>query len=434
MFKKIKDLFSKEEQQPIEMKCSDIPGWFEAEMKKIRETEETRVSASREPVMMAISSLRELVPELGTGDHEGTGFVKLEKVAENSLPLYKKSMMSALSRPFPEKTEEFYHAVAECLKGCIKSSQGPGRYLVRVFPEQMKLIQSEVSRIGKEVNAMNPVFAESRVKHTSLEKIRATHHSLVRVQREHDDTVKNLPRLLDESVKLRQEEEDLSRQVTAAGNDPRFARYTGLKRKEEELLHDREKLTGEMTVLAGMVVHVMRRAEKVAHKDRNDVLGKKIHALAETLSKNEMPDTADDLLPLLSGVLQPVSGMVASGEITLKSKDEQEFFADEKALPSRVEEMYRESREINRLIGEVRSEIGNDTFIREKEALEKRYKQKKSEYHENERSIIDSRHKIDVAAQEIPGLVRQIDAELTLYSGGQIRISSSDEGKKEESA
>jgi hypothetical protein len=425
MFKKIKDLFSKEEQQPTGMKSSDVPGWLEAEMKKIRETEETRVSASREPVMMAISSLRELVPELGTGGHEGTGFVKLEKVAENSLPLYKKSMLSALSRSFPEKTEEFYHAVAECLKGCIKSSQGPGRYLVRVFPEQMKSIQSEVSRIGKEVNAMNPVFAESRVKHTSLEKIRTIHHSLVRVRQEHDDAVKNLPRLLEESVKLEKEEEDLSLQVAAAGNDPRFTRYTGLTRREQELLQGREKLTGEMAVLSGMVVHVMRRAEKVAHKDRNDVLGKKIHVLVETLSKNEMPATADDILPLLSGVLQPVTTMVASGEITLKSKDEQDYFADGHALPSRVEELYRRSGDINRLIGEVREEIGNDAFIREKETLEKRHRQKKSEYHENERSIIDSRHKIDVTSKEVPELVGQIEAELTRYLGGQIRISDS---------
>ena len=58
MFKKIKDLFSKEEQQPTGMMLSDVPGWLDAEIKKIRETEETRVSASREPVMTAISSLR----------------------------------------------------------------------------------------------------------------------------------------------------------------------------------------------------------------------------------------------------------------------------------------------------------------------------------------------------------------------------------------
>ena len=90
-----------------------------------------------------------------------------------------------------------------------------------------------------------------------------------------------------------------------------------------------------------------------------------------------------------------------------------------------MEALYRRSGEINRLIGEVRNEIGNDTFIREKETLEKRYRQKKSEYHENERSIIDSRHKIDVTSKEVPELVLQIEAELTRYSGGQIRISDS---------
>ncbi|HVP94185.1 MAG TPA: hypothetical protein VMS89_03325 [Methanoregulaceae archaeon] len=433
MFKKFKDLFLKEEQQPRQMSISDIPGWLDSEMKKIREHEEIKVSGSRGPVMQAISTLKEMVPELGTGDHEGTGFAKLEKVAENSLPLYKKSMMSALSRPFPEKTQEFYHAVAECLKGCIKSSQGPGRYLVRVFPEEMKLIQAEVSRLGKEVNAMNPVFAESRLKHASLEKIGTIHHSLIRMVREHDDLEKKMPDLLDESAQLGKEEEELSIKVKAAGDDPRFLRYTDLMWNEQEVLRDRERLGAEMAVLSGMVVHVMRRAEKVAHKDRNDLLGKKIHVLAETLSKNEMP-AANDLLPMISGVLPPVIDMVASGEITLKNRDEQEFFTNSPVLPSRLEELYRKSDEIDRRIRDIREQIGNDTFILEKEALEKRYKQKKSEYHENERNIIDSRQKIDTTAQEIPELIQQIEEHISQYSGQNISISVPVTGQADESS
>jgi hypothetical protein len=425
MFKKIKGLFAKEEEQSIEIAIPDIPGWLDTEKKKIREFEESRVSASRKPVMDAIASLKILVPELGTGDHEGTGFVKLEKVAENSLPLYKKAMMSALSRPYPEKTEEFYHAVAECLKGCIKSSQGPGRYLVRVFPEQMKLIQAEVSRIGKEVNAMNPVFAESRSKHDTLEKIRTIHKSLVRVQRERVDLEMDMPRLIDQSVRLGREQEELSHLVTAAGSDPRFIRYTGLARTEQDLLQEQERINGEMAVLAGMMVHVMRRAEKVAHKDRNDILGKKIHVLVETLSKNEMPACAE-LLPMISGVLPPVTDMVASGEITLKSREEQEFFSGLTALPSRLNEVYRKSGEINDQIRETREEIGRDTFIHEKEALEKQSRLKKSEFHENERNIVDSRQKIETDKKEIPELTQQLEDHMTWYMGSQVRILRSD--------
>jgi hypothetical protein len=425
MFKKIKDLFAKEEHPPLEIAIVDIPGWLDSELKKIRGSEESRVLASRKTVMDAIASLKILVPVLGTGDHEGTGFAKLEKVAENSLPLYKKAMMSALSRQYPEKTEEFYHAVAECLKGCIKSSQGPGRYLVRVFPEEMKLIQAEVSRIGKEVNAMNPVFAESRSKHDSLEKIRTIHQSLVRIQRERGELEKDLPRLIEESARLGREQEELSRQVAAAGSDPRFTRYNELARKEQDLLQDQERITGEMTVLAGMVVHVMRRAEKVAHKDQNDVLGKKIHALAETLSKNEMPGE-NDLLPMISGVLQPVTEMVASGEITLKNKEEQEFFSGTTVLPTRLREVFRKSEEINELIRETREEIGRDTFIHEKEALEKRSRLKKSELHEHERNIVDSRRKIETDTKEIPELIGQLEDHMTRYSGVQVRISRSD--------
>ena len=86
---------------------------------------------------------------------------------------------------------------------------------------------------------------------------------------------------------------------------------------------------------------------------------------------------ADDLLPMISGIIPAVIEMVKSGEITLKNRDEQECFADIHALPSRFEEAYRKSGEINRLIREVREEIGNDAFIREKEALEKKIQAEK---------------------------------------------------------
>lgn len=431
MLKKLKDLFAKEKQLPITLGLNEVPGWLDAETEKITEDEEAKVSGSREEVMTAITTLKELVADLGSGDHAGTGYAKLEKVAENSLPLYKKSMISALSRQFPEKTGEFYHAVAECLKGCVKSSQGPGRYLVRVFPEEMKLIQSEVSRLGKEVNTMNPVFTESKSKRNSLEKIRTIHHSLAHVTRELAGAVKKLPQLTGESSVLEEEEEDLSRQVISLENDPRFSLYLDLTRKEQEFLAEHENLTREMVSIAGMIVHVMRRAEKVAQKDQNEVLGKKIHVLIGVLSKSEVPP-GDTFLPVMSEILPSVIEMVAKGAITLRNREEQLFFADAKTLPSRFGDVYRDIGDINEHIRDVTNEIENNTFIHEKEALEKRRKQKKSELNEKKRNVIETKQKIETTQKEIPELIHQLEEHMTAFTGEKIRISprDSEEGKQ----
>ena len=131
---------------------------------------------------------------------------------------------------------------------------------------------------------------------------------------------------------------------------------------------------------------------------------------------------------MITGVLPPVTEMVASGEITLKNREEQEFFSGTSPLPSRFMEVYRKSGEINDLIRDIREEIGHDTFIHEKETLEKRFRQKKSEFHENERNIVDSRQKIEIDAKEIPDLIQQLEDHMNMYSGARIRISRSDTG------
>ena len=117
--------------------------------------------------------LRSLVDLLGSAEHENVVHPKLEKVVEKSLPLYKKSIMSALTRQFPENPDDFYIAVTECLKGCVKSSAGPGRYLIGVFPEEMKSIRAAIDQVGREINSLNPVIAETRKNSEELNQDRS---------------------------------------------------------------------------------------------------------------------------------------------------------------------------------------------------------------------------------------------------------------------
>jgi hypothetical protein len=422
MFRKLKEMFGKEEQPPLNIAFADINGWLEHEAGTIRDTEEKKVSASRKQVLLAIETLRELVTNLGSGDHEGTGIPKLEKVAENSLPLYKKAMLSALSRQFPGKPEDFYHAVAECLKGCLKSSQGPGRYLIRVFPGEMKSIQSSIAQVGREVNAMNPVFAESGKKRYALENIRTLHTSVRRMISEQGEAELEYPEILGQCGVLAEETVQLADRITHLNHDPSMNVFKELTNEEHNLSDEQARLTAEIISLGGIIVHVMRRAEKVAQKNRKDPVVKKIHLLVDLLSKNEIP-LKDDVLPLLLEVLPSVNGMVAAGDIALRNKEEERYFNDPRALPSRVDEIYQRIGNINRDIAEIRRKLGENTFIREKESLEKHYKFKKAELAEKERKADDLRQRIEACKRQTPELISHLEASLAEYTGQTIILS-----------
>ena len=69
----------------------------------------------------------------------------------------------------------------------------------------------------------------------------------------------------------------------------------------KQLNGERERALGEFSALGSMIIHVLKRAEKVAQKDHNLTLAKKGHALAEHLSKNEIP-----VIPILCQDLNDV--------------------------------------------------------------------------------------------------------------------------------
>ena len=177
MFRQLKEIFRKEEVHPLTLASGDIPGWLTDEYSIVGKKEKDHIESSRKKILGYIGNLRGLVESLGTIEHEGVVHPKLGNVVEKSLPLYKKTITSALTREFPENPDDFYIAATECLKGCLKSSAGPGRYLMGVFPEDMKAIRAAIDQIGREINAMNPVIAEARKKEEVLNRIRQLHDS-----------------------------------------------------------------------------------------------------------------------------------------------------------------------------------------------------------------------------------------------------------------
>ena len=91
--------------------------WITVEYSKVGKNEKDHVDVSRKNIIGNIEKLRELVGFLGSAEHEGVVHPKLEKVVEKSLPLYKKAILSALNRQFPENPDEFYFAVNRVSQG-----------------------------------------------------------------------------------------------------------------------------------------------------------------------------------------------------------------------------------------------------------------------------------------------------------------------------
>ncbi|MEI7434591.1 MAG: hypothetical protein WCJ93_10105 [Methanomicrobiales archaeon] len=422
MFRQIKEMFRKEEVPPLTLVSGEIPGWITGEYTMVGKNEKDFVDGSRKNILGNIEKLKELVGFLGSSEHEGVVHPKLEKVVEKSLPLYKKATFSALNRQFPENPDDFYSAVTECLKGCLKSSAGPGRYLIAVFPEEMKAIRATIDLVGREINAMNPVIAEARNKGEELTRIRQFHESYLRTREEFRQAGDQYPLLTDRSLVLQGEIKAISEEISHLSSDPRVKQQDEFHAEMKQLNGERERARSEFSALGSMMVHVLKRAEKVAQKDHNLTLAKKAHALAEHLSKSEIPEIPI-LCQELNDVLPEIIVMVTHGDISLKNKEEHQYFSNPALLPGKIQEIYSRIEGSDNQLKEIRRKIDGSSFIKEKESLDRRYHTKTGELEEVERSRVALEGRLTTLQAELPSLLRQTEDRISAYSGRKVIIS-----------
>lgn len=422
MFRQLKEMFRKEEEPPLTLSSGEISGWISGEYSKVSKKHKDCVDLSRGNILTNIEKLRGLVEYLGSAQHDGVVHPKLEKVVEKSLPLYKKAVMSALNRQFPENPDEFYIAATECLKGCIKSSAGPGRYLFGVFPEEMKAIRAAIDLVGREINSLNPAIAEARSKGEHLDKIRQIHESYLHTCEEFRQAENQYPLLIDRSLVLQEEIKEINEEICQLNRDPRMKQLDELQAERMRLKEVLERARGEFAAAGNMIVHVLKRAEKVAQKDHNATLAKKTHTLVDLLSKCDIPEIST-LCEELNEVLPEIIVMVTHGDISLKNKEEHQYFSNPRMLPDKMQEIFTRINGTGDQLNEVNKKIKESSFTKDNESLIRLHHGKTSELAEVERSKTALEGRLTTLKVEIPKLFHQTEDRISAYSGKKVIFS-----------
>ncbi|MEI6840910.1 MAG: hypothetical protein WCK53_06565, partial [Methanomicrobiales archaeon] len=175
-----------------------------------------------------------------------------------------------------------------------------------------------------------------------------------------------------------------------------------------------------------MIVHVLKRAEKVAQKDRNAALAKKIHTLAELLSKSEIP-AIFVLCQGLNDILPEIIVMVTRGDISLKNKEEHQYFSNPALLPRKIQKIFCRIESTDNQLTETRRKIEGSSFIKEKESMDRLYNKKTIELAEVKLSKASLEGLLTILTAEIPLLLQQTEDLISSYSGKKVIIRKNTE-------
>lgn len=340
MFRRIKDIFGPGKGPgAVTCRIDEIPAILDAREDEVVRILWDKTLKQRNTIRDLRSALMELVQDLASKEREEAYHPKLETIAKNTLPLFERAMLSALTKDLPEEPQEFYHAASECLKGCVKGLSGQGRYLRGVFPEEMKEIREIVDQIGREMNAMTPFIAEARSKRALISAVRADLSRLDTAETEKKRGIEEISQLKGE-IDREERECDRLRERIAIMKEAADTEDLRASREEVAALN-REFLDEERVLLADFAVisHVFRKGEKVLGRATGPAAAKDLEALVDLLSGNGVP-AEDQFMPGLSRSMPLIEGMIVSGDLTLKNKEEKELFSKETDLVARFRDRY----------------------------------------------------------------------------------------------
>ena len=327
MYKFIKDLLKQKEPEKFTLAFDAIPAWLDEREKTSRESLEIETDIPIQNIRNATAQLQHIVNGIADAEHDPAIHPKLKSIAKNSLPLFVKAMNASLSKELPEDIEGFYSAAVECVKGCLNSTRGQGRYLQVVFPEEMKAVKNGIDAIGREMNTITTLLNTYRKQKTLMKTIRTLHDALLDIRIDSEKSLEKdkriTTRITEITLRLTCIEKDLMDLIS----DARMREVSEKKSALCEMEKKQDELTRTYTTLSMTAAHVFRKAEKIATKQRHATEISTLRHTLDLFSDHTTPDTKDlaSALTITSPIAQR---MIDAGEIVLKNKEERAIFSD----------------------------------------------------------------------------------------------------------
>jgi hypothetical protein len=425
MFKLLKNLIKSVKPAPLLLMYDAIPAWLEN-----REGMQYRLLSSNTAspigvVREAVNNLGEIVQTLRAAEYNEEIHPKLKSIAKNTLPQFAKAMETALSKPLPDDVEGFYSTATEILKGCINSSRGQGKYLQTVFPKEMKTVRTGIDTIGHEINAMNETLAPYRIEMEKITEARKIHEALSDIK---NDTVKSYAkesrieqRIHDTRTRIGECEQELA----SLERDEAQGQLAEKHRALRSMIEERDGVIRRYAALSMTASHVLRKAEKLAHKQhRKSDEAVLIHAM-DILSDHTVPDAAY-LAQTLTAACTITVTMIQSGDVSLKNKEERTLFSDTGGFISEVRQLSEKYTDLAKMCDEAEHSFRSHPIVartenraREKNQLEVILEKE----HQSLKDLITWRKDLQ---QSITSLQEKLKKTLGEISGNDVQILYSD--------
>jgi hypothetical protein len=325
----LEKLFGKKEPEVFTISIGAVPAWLNGREKTARSALLSETGEMQKNIRDAILKLQQITNTITLAEQDEQIHPKLKSIAKNSLPQFVKAMNASLAKEMPDEVEEFYPAAVECLKSCLNSTRGQGRYLQAVFPEEMKAVKSGIDAIGREINDITASLTRYRKEKTLINTVLSLHTALLDISADIQKAEEKDQRITVRITEMTNRIAAIEKELQAFPVDKQMAEVNTLKAALLEAENRRDTAIRINAALSMTASHVFRKAEKIAVRQKHPSEISALRHTMELLSDHAVPDTRD-LAAALAAACPVAERMIASDEITLKNKEERAIFSDTK--------------------------------------------------------------------------------------------------------
>jgi hypothetical protein len=320
-------LFGKKEPEVFSISMGEVPAWLNGREKTARSVLLSETGDPQKKIREGIKKLQQITHTVAQAQQDEEIHPKLRSIARNSLPQFVKAMNASLTRELPDEIEKFYPAAAECLKSCLNTTRGQGRYLQAVFPEEMKAVRTGIDAIGREINDITASLGRYRQEKTLIDSALSMHAALLDISADIRKAEEKDKRITVRIAGITDRTAAIEKELQAFPADERMAEVSALKATLLEAENRRDAAIRTNAALSMTASHVFRKAEKIAVRQKHPSEISVLRHTMELLSDHAVPDTRD-LAASLAAACPVAERMIAAGEIVLKNKEEHAIFSD----------------------------------------------------------------------------------------------------------
>ncbi len=403
------------------MALEAVPGWLAERERRAKATLDSGTGEPMQMIRNAAAQLRILVNDIAGAEHDPLIHPKLKAIAKNSLPLFVRAMNASLAKELPEDTEEFYAAAAECVKNCINTSRGQGRYLQTIFPEEMKEVRQGIDAIGHGINTINPLFSAYRKEMADVAAARALYDAIGDIRIDYARSDEKAGRIHARITEITERAAAIEKEQDAISHDPRMEEIDEQKAALLILSRKRDEAARAYSTLSMTASHVFRKAEKIATRQHHPADIALLRPAMEILSDHELPDK-DSLNEVLAAACPVAERMIAGGEILLKNKEERTIFSDPDRFRSDISSACLALRDHEESFRQAENALSFHPLLVKKNSLEREKAQLKSMLAKENLRLQELEEWRSKTERHIPELVEELRKKIADMSGDNVQF------------